>query len=595
MSAGSVAQPTSEKALVELDNAIKAIAQEDAFPSVAYALLRPGRAPHMQVLGFANTDSRKPATTQTRYRIASISKMLVSIAIMQLAESGDLSLSDPVARLLPEVAMSNRWAETHPVRIVHLLESTTGWDEISMAEFAYQNDPPLSLAASLAVNPGSRESRWPPGTRHAYTNSAAAVAAHIIESTTGLRFEDYIQQRIFGPLGMLHASYDKPYADAATGYQNGIPVPHKPILMRPAGSVSASLQDMTKLTQLYLNRGKPLLSPASVLRMEQSQSTNAGPFRAGYGLNNFARYYDGWRYRGHDGALPGWLSELAYSPEQGVGFVVLHNSEQPRSFRRIVNLITSFLATQYEKPVTQSLPVPEVWQSKAGYYRYINPRVAKRYFLERLTAAYHLSIDADGAHLRSLFPPSWQRALSYDTEGQWRNDKGEPVMVHADDPLAGPVLHYGDRVFRKVSFASAWGDKVVLLAWMLCLVPVLLYSLIWPFHWLKGKIGTPAVLRAHVATTAAGLGALCFLLFLGTGLASPIERLGQIGLVSIGLMLSSILFALVTIWACWQLFRRRDAQVRPVLYYYCTVFLCLQGSIVIYLVWQGVIGIRAWT
>lgn len=592
----STNQQPSDPALLALDRAIETVVREHDVPSVAYALLRPGNSPHMVVLGQASRNPDRPATTRTRYRIASISKMLVGIAIMQLVESGDLSLSDPVSELAPNIVFYNKWAESHPVRLVHLLENTTGWDEISLAEFAYNNYPTLTLAESLAINPGARSSRWQPGTRHAYTNSAAAVAAHIVESKTGMRFDNYVQQRIFDPLGMFDATYAEANtgSEAATAYQRGKPVPYKHLLMGPAGSVSASLEDMTRLTQLYLNEGAPLLSSASVARMEQSESTNAGPFPAGYGLTNYARYYDGWRYRGHDGALPGWLSELSYSPDQKVGFVVLQNSEKGQAFRRIVTLISEFLNAEFEMPDLQPVSVPSQWQARSGYYRYLNPRNSRQYFLERLAAVYSMSVGVERAELRSLFPPGWSRTLFYDQNGIWRSNKGEQVLVSAADPLAGQVLHYGDRVFKKVSAINAWADKGVLVAWLFCLVPAALYSVVWPIRKLRGKIASPSALRGHALTTAATASAFVFLIFLGTGLASPIDRLGKVSLVSVGVMFSSVLLALITAWACWEHYRLRGTHIGPLLYHYRSLFLVLQVAVVVYLGWFGVIGIQTW-
>ena len=591
----SFASDQQDADLLALDKAIEEVLQEGKVPSVAYAVFHSGQEPILRVLGVADLETEQPVTFETQYRIASISKTVVGVAVMQLVEQGKISLNDKVSEVLPELEYTNPWADTHPLKVVHLLESTTGWDEIALKEFQYHNNPPLDLASALAYNPSSRVSRWPPGTRHAYTNSAAAASALLVETVTGMSFYSYASQFIFSPLGINSATFDEPNAQAATGYKNGQAVPFDYILMKPAGALSLSIADMAKLAELFLKRGAPLLSVDSIARMEQSESTNVGTFTAGYGIYNYARYYDGWRYRGHDGALEGWLSEMSYSPSQGVGFVVLQNSEQGRSFRRIVNLISEHLAKGFNMPQIVSETIPNEWQGKSGYYRGVNPRISKRFFLERLIATNNLEVGADGAVFSGAFPPGWKRDLTYAGNNRWQNDKGEVVMVSGNDPIAGDVIHYGDRVFQPVSLLSAWIDKVVFVVWLLLLISILIYSLFWSIKWLRGKYLTKEAVSARAGMTIAAWVSTSFIVFMIIGLASPFERLGQISIVSTGLFSSSVLLALVTVWACWNQFKLRKQNLSTFLYRYGATFLILQLLVVVYLGWFGAIGIRTWT
>ncbi|MEP2653120.1 MAG: serine hydrolase domain-containing protein, partial [Paraglaciecola sp.] len=190
-----------ETELAALDAEIQLVMDKYKIPSVTFAIMSQVQPLHLRAYGMTNKDANIKASITTQYRIASISKMIVSIAVMQLVESGELSLDDKIADILPDLTFSNRWSKTHPLQLAHILESTTGWDGISLKEFAYDNNPPLDLKTSLAINPNSRESRWPPGTRHAYNNSAATVAALIVENITGKSFFSYAEQHIFRPLG----------------------------------------------------------------------------------------------------------------------------------------------------------------------------------------------------------------------------------------------------------------------------------------------------------------------------------------------------------------------------------------------------------
>ena len=77
-----------------------------------------------------------PHTADTLFRIGSTSKAFVSLSILMLADQGKLSLDDPVHKLAPEVWFENRWESSDPVRVVHLLEHTTGWDDFHLREYA---------------------------------------------------------------------------------------------------------------------------------------------------------------------------------------------------------------------------------------------------------------------------------------------------------------------------------------------------------------------------------------------------------------------------------------------------------------------------
>ncbi|MGK0370137.1 MAG: CubicO group peptidase (beta-lactamase class C family) [Glaciecola sp.] len=130
-------------------------------------------------------------------------------------------------------------------------------------------------------------------------------------------------------------------------------------MLRPAGGLSLNIEDMAKLAELYINRGRGLLSAETIERMAHSKNINIGEFTAGYGLFNYARHYDGIRYRGHDGGLPGWLSKLSFSPKHKAGFVVLQNSEQPQAFRAIVNLISEYLAKYFTQAKRNVADIPK--------------------------------------------------------------------------------------------------------------------------------------------------------------------------------------------------------------------------------------------
>ncbi len=206
-----------------------------------------------------------------------------------------MSLDDKLSDLAPEIEFENEWESTDPVRIVHLLEHTTGWDDIHLPEYGHNDATPATLKEGLDFHPHSRVSRWKPGSRMTYCNAGPPVAAYILQKITGQDFEDYVQENFFAPMGMQTMTYRLSAdveAKGVTLYDNrNTPQDYWHIIMRPSGSINSSTTDMQKLVSFFVNRGavdgEQLISLASLQRMERVESTPAAAAgqEVGYGLN----------------------------------------------------------------------------------------------------------------------------------------------------------------------------------------------------------------------------------------------------------------------------------------------------------------------
>src|SRR5450755_1742178 len=283
------------QSMAELRQQLEKILQETHTPGLSLAIVHRDGPEWVGGLGKSDVASNRPVTDETLFRIGSNSKTFVSLSVLKLVQEGKLSLLDPVHKLVPEIWFENKWETSDPVRVVDLLEHTTGWDDIHLREFA-KDAKGMTLREGLDYDHHSRISRWRPGTRKAYCNSGPAVAAAIVEKLTGQKFEDFVQQNLFLPIGMKTATYFEPAPGRATTlYHDDGKTPYQywHILMRPAGSINASAHDMAAYLQFYLNRGavggKQLVPASDIDRMEIPTSTWAAKdgMKAGYGLSNY--------------------------------------------------------------------------------------------------------------------------------------------------------------------------------------------------------------------------------------------------------------------------------------------------------------------
>ena len=401
--AGDEFVPTT---LAELQAAVEDVRLEHDVPAVGIALVGPGGPVWVDALGKADLEKDLDANADSLFRIGSVSKMFVALAVLQLVEQGRLSLDDRVADLAPEIGFRNRWAETDPVRVVHLLEHTTGWDDLHLPEYAHSDPTPATLREGLDFHPHSRVSRWKPGSRMAYCNSGPPVAAWIVQKLTGRDFEQYVHDEFFDPIGMDTATYrlDEGFEEhGVTLYANGNrPQDYWHIIMRPSGAINASPRDMASLVQFFLERGRVpgrrLLSESSLRRMERAESTpgaRAG-LEVGYGLHNYSSRHEHWVYREHNGGVNGGLAEFAYLPEAGVGHAIMINSDSVAAFREISRLVRAWETRELARPAVENeRPLSAANRELAGYYQPINPRQAMGYFIERITGVQKIAIDGD--------------------------------------------------------------------------------------------------------------------------------------------------------------------------------------------------------
>ena len=233
--------------------------------------------------GFGAPRARaRPWTRDTLFRVGSLTKPFVALAIMRLCEQGRLRLTDRVRDLAPEIAVDNRWERTHPLQVAHLLEHTAGFDEMRFNEIfdpdASQDRP---LREVLAVNPRSRVVRWPPGTRFAYSQPGYTLAAYLIEKASGRPYERFLQDEVFAPLGISGASLrlsPEVRKRLAVGHQRGQPAVQVNLLHRPAGNLMISASGLGRFLSLMIARDWRPMASVSSGRPPSNGSNDAGPW-----------------------------------------------------------------------------------------------------------------------------------------------------------------------------------------------------------------------------------------------------------------------------------------------------------------------------
>ena len=601
-------KPKPAQSITELQQQLEKTLKDTHTPGVSIAIVHREGPEWVAGLGQAEVASGRAVTPETLFRIGSTSKAFASLAILMLANQGKVSLDDPVRKLAPEVWFENRWEAGDPVRVVHLLEHTTGWDDMHLREYAKDAPPSMGLREALDYYHHSRISRWPPGTRMAYCNSGPPVAAYIVERITHQRFEDFVEQNLFRPIGMKTATYfPPPVGTATTLYHNDgkTPYPYWNIIFRPAGSINASARDMAAYVQFYLNggmaNGVQIVPAANIDRMEIPASTWAAKegLRSGYGLSNYWSIHEGFVYHGHNGGVNGGLTEMAYLPEYGVGYFYSINSGNGNAFDQIGKAIRAYVTAKLQKPPLPPVAsLPTNAADYAGWYEPDSPRNEMTHFIERL-AGLSLVGFKDGKLLianlsgrNETFLPVAGNQFRYIP----KKEPPEPVATLAllTPNEDGRFIEAGTTVMKHIPVRLAILEIALTLFVLLSLLSILIYAPFWMLGGLSKKRRRPLERGMRIWPLVAVLSLISFVVIFILCGDDLIARLGNLTVWSAALFLVTIAFAVASVASAIALWWAPVGAVRRGVRAYSIAITAALLIATVYLAYWGVIGLRTW-
>ena len=324
--------------------AAQSILRKNRAVGAALVLALPGGAQETLCFGRARLAPDTTVTERTCFRIASVSKLVMTFGALSLMESGLIDLDADISGYLGYPVRHPRYPHT-PVTMRMLLTHTASLtDDGPYGTRGMQSGTTLR---SLLEDPSCwRESA--PGAAFHYTNFGAGAAGCVMEKAAGLPFDDIMQSRVFAPLH-IRATYDPrrvhPSGDLADGYGvRGFLPPIKKydaarLAARPpepfdperdyliaAGRMITDSHGMERLIRLLASKdGMGVISPASLRMMTSDQSGTGGIGQINRGLNCafLPGVFDGFSPAGHQGVAYGMCAELFADPERGCGAGVM--------------------------------------------------------------------------------------------------------------------------------------------------------------------------------------------------------------------------------------------------------------------------------
>jgi CubicO group peptidase (beta-lactamase class C family) len=337
-----------------IDSIYRKYAIANHFPGIAFGLVVDGKLLYNGNYGYTNIDKKIPVTSSSLFRIASMSKSFTAMAILKLRDEGKLNLDDPAYLYIPELKEAKYPTSDAPhITIRHLLTHGAGFPEDNPWGDRQLADTDKDFIEFLKKQISFSN---PPGIAYEYSNLGFAMLGKIVTKVSGMRYQDYIKEYIWQPLGMKTSEWE--YGNVAAdklahGYRWLNEKWNEETLLHDTpdgswgamGSMISSIDEFANYMAFHLAAWPPNNAKDDGPIKRSSVREMHHPWRVN-GLNTNYKYPDGrtctvataynyglgWMrdcdnkiYISHSGGLPGFGSQWRIMPDYGIGVVALGN------------------------------------------------------------------------------------------------------------------------------------------------------------------------------------------------------------------------------------------------------------------------------
>lgn len=294
-------------------------------------------------------------TSDTQYRIGSITKSLVAVAVLRLRDEGLLNLEDKLDQHVPGTAVGDR-------SIARLLSHTSGMSAEPAGDWWERTEggPVEELLAGV----DQQAIRPPPRHGFHYSNTGFGVLGELVARLRGRSWYESVRQEVLEPLGMTRTTFH-PEAPHAQGWAVHpwadvlLPEPAEDGgAMAPAGQLWSTVDDMLRWARFVAGETADVLHPDTVAEMRAAGAVDDGDvWRAGYGLGLQLIRHQGRRLAGHTGSMPGFLATVMADPADRTGIIFMANTTAGVSSALVTDLLDLLEAHEPR--------IPEPWVPRA--------------------------------------------------------------------------------------------------------------------------------------------------------------------------------------------------------------------------------------
>jgi CubicO group peptidase (beta-lactamase class C family) len=420
--------PQPEPPVADLSGLVREAQAKERIPSFSAAAVGHGEVVWQEARGLADVETETEATTDTQYRVGSITKTFTAAAIMQLRDAGELDLDDRLELHVPDASHGAPTLRRLLGHLSGLQREMPGyvWETLQFPDRA-------GLVSGLA----EAKQVLPPGARWHYSNLAFALLGEVVARRSGLEYEDYVRERLLEPLRLTRTTFDQtqpaanayyvdPYADRVHLEQNVIKG-----AFAPAGSLWSTTADLARWGMVLVEGAEGVLLKETVEEMRRFQSmADLEEWKLGWGLGLMLLREGDRILVGHLGSMPGFLAGLALSPNERSGAVALVNSGSGVKMDELTRKLAVAAAEAYP-------PEPDAWRPDGSVPAELEPLLGRWW-----SEGSELVISCRGGRLelRSADAPAQAPATVFAPDGADRfrgvsgPEEGEPLeVIRRDD------------------------------------------------------------------------------------------------------------------------------------------------------------------
>jgi D-alanyl-D-alanine carboxypeptidase len=312
----------------DLDDFLDAAVRQRNIPGVAIAVVKDGVLVRSGGYGLADRERGIAPGPETVFLIGSLSKQFIATGVMLLVQDGRLAVGDRIDTFIQDAPAS--W---HDITIRHLLTHTSGLRREAPAADLSKAQPDIDLIRSAYSVP----LQWKPGDKYDYSNLGYYALAEVITRVSGARWDEFIDRRVFAPLGMTRTTTTSdanrlPGRASGYVYRDGAwSAAPTLVALRPSGAFVSTATDLAKWAAAL--DGDRVLSSASKKEMWTPVVLNNGttfPYGYGWELDDFppGGHVTGVPMIRHEGTIPGFRPGFTRLPKQGLTVIVLTNLDR---------------------------------------------------------------------------------------------------------------------------------------------------------------------------------------------------------------------------------------------------------------------------
>jgi len=309
-----------------VDDLVRDKMRQHPIPGLALEIIQHGKPAKIAAYGVANLEWHTAVTPETVFEIGSVTKQFTAAGILLLAQEGKLSVDDKISRYLKDTPET--WTN---ITLRHLLTHTSGLKNYTGLD-GFELTRHLTQAQFIR-RMSSEPLDFAPGAKWSYSNTGFSLLGYVIENVSGQGYWPFMQERIFGPLGMSSTTNRDPRR-IITGRASGYETDHAGHYVNrdydltdifSAGAIVSTVGDLAKWNTSLDEH--TLLTAATEREMWTPVQLNNGTTHA-YGFGWFLEPLQGRQTIGHSGSTSGFSASIQRFPKDGLAVIVLTNSDE---------------------------------------------------------------------------------------------------------------------------------------------------------------------------------------------------------------------------------------------------------------------------